>query len=292
MYYLVYGFLKVLSFLPLRVLYLLSDFAYVIIYHLMGYRKEVVMKNLSIAFPKKTEEEKVRIAKQFYRNFTDTFIETIKLFSAGPDFLNRHVEADYTLIHRIENDRRKCQVHAGHNFNWELVNLACALHVRQKFLGVYMPLGNKVFDRIFIKLRSKFGTILLPATSMREAMMPHRNDPYFLGLVADQSTAIPEAGYWITFFGKPAPFVKGPERGARTHNLTVVFAHFTKRKRGYYQLHLRLAEENPASLPEGELTRRYVRYLEEVISAHPEMWLWSHRRWKFEWKPEYGDIIG
>ncbi len=179
----------------------------------------------------------------------------------------------------------------GHNFNWEWANLAAKVNIRQKFLGVYMPLENKVFDRIFRGLRSKYGTVLLPATNMRESIEPHRNDVYLLGLVADQSPANPVAGFWINFFGRPTSFVRGPEKGARAGDMPVVFANITKKKRGYYRIHFTLGAEHPAQLREGELTKNYVRFLEEVISAHPEMWLWSHRRWKLTWKPELGPVI-
>ena len=52
-----------------------------------------------------------------------------------------------------------------------------------------------------------------------------------------------------------------------------------------------LGEENPVTLPETELTKKFVQYLENVIRQYPDMWLWSHRRWKHEWKPEFGEII-
>src|SRR5215203_4386514 len=90
MYTIVYGLLYLLSLLPLKVLYLLSDFAYFILYHIAGYRKKVVFQNLTIAFPNKEEEEKIEIAKKFYHNFTDTFIETIKLISGDKNFVDRH----------------------------------------------------------------------------------------------------------------------------------------------------------------------------------------------------------
>jgi Kdo2-lipid IVA lauroyltransferase/acyltransferase len=48
-----------------------------------------------------------------------------------------------------------------------------------------------------------------------------------------------------------------------------------------------LAEDQPASLKKGELTLRYARYLEQVIRKQPDMWLWSHRRWKKEWNEDY-----
>lgn len=291
MYYIVYGFLYLLSLLPLSVLFLLSDVAYVIIYHVAGYRKKVVYHNLTIAFPNKTEQEKKRIAKKFYRNFTDNFIETIKLVSASATWINRHFQADYSIFYKLHAEGRKSQIHLGHNFNWELANLAVGANIPQKLLTVYMPIENKIINRIFLKFRSKTGAVMLPATDMRNSILPWRKTDYSLGLVADQNPAWPDNAYWVKFFGRPTPFLRAPDNGARIGNLPVVFCHFTKVRRGYYYCHFIMGEENPAQLQKGELTKKYVRYLEQVITANPEMWLWSHRRWKWEWKPEYGDIL-
>lgn len=290
MYYVVYGLLYGLSLLPLKVLYLLSDFLYFVIYYVAGYRKKVVMHNLAIAFPQKSEAERMIIAKKFYRNFTDFFIETIKLFSAGDDFIDKHYKADYSLFHQIDKQGKKCQVHLGHNFNWEIGYQSIVSHIRQKPLGVYMPLSSKIFERIFKKLRSKRGGFLLPATDMRRAILPFRSEPYALLLVADQSPPSPQSGIWVNFFGRPTAFVRGPENGAKAGDLPVIFCYVTKVKRGYYQGHFLLAEENPATLEKGELTKRYARFLEEKMNEQPENWLWSHRRWKHDWKPEHGEV--
>jgi KDO2-lipid IV(A) lauroyltransferase len=291
MYYLVYGFLYLVSLLPLRVLYLLSDFTYFIIYRVAGYRKEVVCQNLNIAFPEKTEEEKKLIAKKFYRNFTDNFIETIKLISAGNKFINKHFSIDTEVLHKLYEQGKKCQIHLGHNFNWEIANLAVASLTPYKLLCVYMPINNKAIDRLFMKLRTKTGAILLPATQMRTAMLPYRDEKYLMALVADQNPGIPSNAYWFNFFGRPTPFVKGPEKAARANDCAVIFAYLTKTKRGYYVAHTVLATTEPRTLPETELSKKYVHYLEGVITANPEMWLWTHRRWKHEWKPEYGEVI-
>src|SRR5579885_2966026 len=148
MYYLTYGILYLLSLLPLRALFVISDFFYFIVYYVIGYRKKVVMDNLTIAFPEKTEKEKIQIARRFYRNFTDNFIETIKLLSCSTDFLNRHFEGDFTILNDLYTKGKKCQVHLGHNFNWELENAFVPLHVKQEFLVIYMPLENKIFERL------------------------------------------------------------------------------------------------------------------------------------------------
>lgn len=247
--------------------------------------------NLSIAFPEKTRKDIEKIARKFYRNFTDNFIETIKFISAGRSFIRKHYTCDTTVFDELYQKGKKCQVHLGHNFNWEIANLAMAFYTPYTLLSVYMPINNKIIDRLFRKIRSKTGAVLLPATEMRTAILPWRDKKYLLALVADQNPGIPSKAYWLNFFGRPTPFVTGPEKGARANDTAVVFIHFTKRKRGYYEAHPEFAVLEPQNLPETEITKNYIQYLERVIKANPDMWLWSHRRWKHEWKPEYGKII-
>jgi KDO2-lipid IV(A) lauroyltransferase len=274
MYYVVYGILYLLSLLPMRVLYLFSDFAYFMVYRVVGYRKDVVLQNLSIAFPNKTEEDRLEIARGFYKNFTDTLIETVKFFSASPQFFRKRTSGDFSIVNKIHQEGKNLQIHLGHNFNWELMNLAVAPQLPGDVLAVYLPLRNKLFNRLFYKMRSRF-----------------RGKQYIIGLVADQSPPRAATAYWTRFFNKPTGFIQGPERYARRNNVPVIFCHFTKPRRGHYEYHAELATMDPSSLPEGELTRRYANYLERVMTEHPEMWLWSHRRWKNEWTPEKGPII-
>ncbi len=292
MYYIVYGLFYTISLLPLRVLYLLSDFAYFIIYYIAGYRKKVVFANLKLAFPEKSEEERKRIAKQFYHNFSDSFIETIKLFSADEKFIRKRFYGDFSVLDYLFEKGKRCQLHSSHNFNWEYANLGIPLNLKHQLLTVYMPIENKMFDKIFKKVRRKTGAILLLATDMRKAILPYRNTVYALALVADQNPGKPDSAYWVNFLNKPAPFVRAPESGARRGNIPVVFTYFLKEKRGYYRIYNVLAEENPANTKPGELTLKYVRFLEEMIRKYPEVWLWSHRRWKWDWKEEYGEILG
>lgn len=143
---------------------------------------------------------------------------------------------------------------------------------------------------MFIKLRSRTGTKLLRATHMAADFLPYRNSQYLLGLVADQNPGAPASGWWFPFFGRPVPFVKGPARGAIANDAIIVFAFIHKIKRGRYEVVFSHGEEHPKEGMELEITRKYIAYLEGVIRAYPDMWLWSHRRWKWEWKPEYGEI--
>lgn len=290
MYYVVYGLLYLFSLLPLPVLYLFSDLAYVLVYYVTNYRRDVVMSNLLLVFPDKSDEERKTIAKKFYRNFCDHFLEMLKLISASEKFIHRHFTGDYFVFDKLHEQGKKCQLLLAHNFNWEIANLAVADKVKQKFLVVYSPIRSKILGRIFFKMRTKTGAILLSSREMKNAIYPYRDDDYLLALVADQTPSNLFKAGWYDFFGRPTPFIKGPERAARTGNIPTLFFKLVKIKRGHYHFEYLLSEEDPHSLPEGELTRRYVQYLKQLLRENPEVWLWTHRRWKHEWKPEYGEV--
>lgn len=293
MYYLVYGPLYLLSLLPLRVLYLFADAAYVLLYYLFGYRKNVVYQNLQIAFPDKPEQERKMIAKKFYKNFADSFIETIKLFSANNNFIRKRFTGDFTVLDELyEKGVQKIQLHSGHNFNWEFASVSMPLHLKYTMLTVYMPITNKTFDTIFYNMRAKTGAKLLSAINIRKEILPHRNTRSALALVADQTPGDPHNAFWVNFFNRPTPFVRAPESGARRGNVPVVLCYFHKVKRGYYRIDFRKVIEDPSSTRAGELTKMYANFLQQSIEEEPDNWLWSHRRWKWQWKEEYGDIIG
>ena len=274
----------------MRVLYGFSDAVHFLVFRIFGYRKDVVMQNLQVAFPEKSIVERRRIASKFYRNLIDTFIETIKMLSASDSFLQKRVSGNWEVLNEFHSTGRAIHVHMGHTFNWEWGNYIAGKTLLYKFLGVYMPVKNKALDRLFLKLRSRGGTLLLPATPTKKfiaAFHPHRNTQYLIGLAADQSPGDASKAYWLNFFGKPTAFVTGPEKAAMANNLPVFFCYISKPKRGYYEIVFTLAEENPKNLQEGQLTVQFARYLEKVIAHFPDMWLWSHRRWKREWKEEY-----
>ena len=291
MYYLVYGLLYGISLLPMWFLYGFSDVLALLLYAVIRYRRSVVLGNLRIAFPEKTEAERLQIARKFYRNFTDSFIETIKLLSASPDYLQKHFIIDNPeVMEDFAREGRKIQLFLGHLFGWEVANVAMPLLTRFKFIVVYMPVGNKVFDRLSLRLRGRTGTVLLPATSMQRAILPYRNTVYALALVADQAPGGPENSYWLNLFGHPTAFIRGAERGSRVGDIPAVFARVYKSGRGLYRSQLTTIADHPALLPEGELTLRYRDLLEAAIREQPATWLWSHKRWKFTWKESYAPL--
>jgi Kdo2-lipid IVA lauroyltransferase/acyltransferase len=290
MYYVVYGLLWLVSLLPLQILYIVSDGIYAVMFYVVKYRRDIVDKNLLIAFPEKTDKERLRISKNFYHNLIDTFIETLKMISASPKFFQKHFKGNWEVINNVKPTGRRLQLHLGHNFNWEWANAAAAKQLDYPYVGAYMPMKNKVFNRLFYNLRSRYGTLLVSATNMREDMMQHRNTQYMLALVADQNPGHPGSGLWFNFFGKPAPFLSKPAKNAIANECALAFAFIHKVKRGYYEVIFELVEDNAAESTVEEITLKFKRYMEKVIRTYPDMWLWSHRRWKHEWKEEYGPV--
>ena len=273
-------------------MYFIGDCFYLLVYYIIGYRREVVRSNLLIAFPEKTEEERKQISKQFYHNFIDTFIETIKLLSISDKEFTKRFSGNYELLVNLHATGKSAQFHSGHFFNWEYINWGVAINSPYTFLGVYAPLDSKAFNRIMIKLRGRYHTVLLASNTFKTTFHLYAKSQYALGLAADQS-APPEKSFWIPFFGKLAPFVMGPERGAVINNTAIVFVHFYKIKRGYYQADFELITTEPAKFERGQLTKMYVEYLENCIRKKPDNYLWSHRKWKHEFQEQFrNNLLG
>lgn len=291
MYYLLYPLLYLFSLLPWSVLYGLSDGLYVLVYYVFGYRKEVVMKNLLIAFPEKTEQERIRIAKNFYHIFLDTFFEIIKFISLSDKGFSERLSGNFHLLDSLYDTGQNVQMHSGHFFNIEYLNWGIPKQTRFPFLGVYMPVKNKAVNKIIFDMRRRYNTIMIAAGEFKTSFHNHAKGRYALGLAADQTPGSPGAGYWVRFFGKLTHFVTGPEKSARINNTAVVFVHYYRIKRGYYHADFELVTTDPKSYARGELTKMYVKYLEDSIRKKPSNYLRSHRRWKHEFKEEYRKLV-
>jgi KDO2-lipid IV(A) lauroyltransferase len=292
MYYIVYGLLWPFSILPFRVLHFLADCIYGLVFYVFKYRRKVVLDNLAIAFPGKTGKERWQIAKEFYHNMIDTFMESIKFMTITKKQILKRSSGDFTLLHEFIKTGKNLHLMAGHQFNWEFANALTAIKLEGLFVGIYMPIANKALDKIFYNFRKKWGTILISATDFKNNKNSEAfNSQYALGLAADQNPGHPANAYWMHFMGKPAPFVTGPGKGAVKNNTAVIMVGMHKRKRGYYHFSTQLlAAEGSKHTPE-ELTKLYRDALEQVINADPSNYLWSHRRWKYEWKAEYGPML-
>lgn len=291
MYYLLYGVLRLFSFLPLPVLYLFSNFFYALIFYVFKYRRDVVLSNLQIAFPEKTEKERKRVAKDFYHSLTDTFIETIKFLSWNDKDVEKRFTCNLEGIEEAYKTGKPIHLLGMHNMNWEYVNWGLVKKVKLPFLGIYLPVSNKAFDKIMKDMRGRYGTVLIPATDFKNAYLHYFKKPHILGSAADQSPGNPNNAYWVNFFNRPTAFVKGAERGAVAINASIVFGHFYRTKRGHYHLDTKFITADAATMAEGQMTKAFAKFVESSIRLQSANYLWSHRRWKWEWKPEYGNIV-
>ncbi len=287
MYYLLYGFLYLISLLPFFVLYAISDFFFLLVYYAFGYRKKIVMGNLAIAFPEKTMEERKKIARQFYSNFIDTLVESVKMLSIGEKAFEKRCTADVAASNVLAAKGKNIQFHGGHQMNWEYANWIFAKKLTIPWVTVYMPLTNKAVDKIFYDLRYRYKAILISTKAFKSRMQSIFKSQYAMGLVADQNPGMLGNAYWLNFFSKAAPFVTGPDKGAVRNNAAVVFVRVIKLKRGHYHFETVVIAENAGGLKAGELTLLYRDFLEETIRRHPDNYLWSHRRWKHDYSEAF-----
>ena len=268
-----------------------SDGVYFLLYYVIGYRKEVVMSNLLIAFPEKSEDERTIIAKEFYHNFLDTFIETLKFLSLSDKAFSKRLTGNFELLHELYGTGKNVHLHSGHFFNWEYMNWGIARNNPYPLIAVYAPISSKVFEKIILKMRGRYNPILVSTEEFKHKFHDLSKKRYALALIADQNPGIVQRAYWVPFFSKLTGFVTGPEKSARINDAVVVFAHFYKVKRGYYNVNFEVFTTTPRELLRGEITKAYVAHLERSIRSKPSNYLWSHRRWKWDFKEEYRKLV-
>lgn len=288
MYFIIYGFLYLLSLLPFAVLYFFSDGIYFFLYYVFGYRRKIVKANLKIAFPEKSEKEIHKISKQFYHNLTDTFVEIIKLISMSNRTFEKRCKGDFSIITDLIKQGKNVQLHAGHQFNWEFGSLFMSKVIKSiPTYAIYMPINNNAVERLFLKIRQKYGTIFIKATEFRQRREQIFSERFVFFLAADQNPGDPGSAYWLNYFSKAAPFITGPEAGAVKNEAAVVFVRSRIPKRGHYILECTLCCENGAATKQGEITSAFRDFLEKIIREEPDNYLWTHRRWKWDYNESY-----
>ena len=273
-----------ISLIPLRVLYGLSYFLYALAYHVIGYRKKVTLTNLRNSFPNKSEGEICDIAKRFYLHLCDVFIESIYLLSATEKQMKRRFRLmDNPLVTENYQNGKDMIMATNHYGNWEWGSIFPKL-LPYKALAVYRPLSNQFFDRFYKYLRGKFGCKPIPMKqTLREIIEHKRNNIRFgIYLLGDQRPSEEDLGFWTTFLNQDTPMITGIEKIAQRFDIPVFFMHVSKPRRGYYEIDLKPISLNPSTEEEYCITQKYATYLEEMISEAPELWLWTHKRWKYK----------
>jgi KDO2-lipid IV(A) lauroyltransferase len=287
-YYISLPFIYLLSALPFRLLYILSDFVYVLLYHIAGYRKGVVLTNLRNAFPGKSEQEIKKIGKAFYKYLCDLFLETFKTLTISKEKMLKHCYFDdesIGLFKRLSSENRSIILVLGHQGNWEWAGNIFSLLLDHQLYVIYHPLKNKHFNGLITKMRTTFGTRLIAMKDTYRDMLAAKNELNATAFIADQTPSSLQAAWWTNFLNQDTPVFKGTEVIAKKINYPVVYANIRRVKRGYYRIHAEMLVENPKDTGDGFISELHTKRLEQDISEQPETWLWSHRRWKHK-RPE------
>ncbi|MCV6631571.1 MAG: lipid A biosynthesis acyltransferase [Flavobacteriaceae bacterium] len=279
---LAYPLLWLISILPFPMLYAFSDFIYLILYKLLGYRKKVVRANLRLALPEKNEEELLQIEKRFYHHLCDLFLEMIKTMSASKEELKkRYIIENIEPILALEKQNKSIIINMSHYASWEW-SFVIDEYVASKGFGIYLKIENKYFDRLVRKIRAKFGTTLVVTKKIREVMVQHKKDKVqaVYGFASDQSPMLHKAQHWGKFMGVMVPIHTGAEILAKTHDLAIVYMSVRKVKRGYYRAHIDVLSDNPAEIPDYQISDQFMSMLEKQIQDDPAYYFWTHKRWK------------
>ena len=281
-YYISLPFIYFISILPFWLLYQVSDILYFIIYIVLGYRKKVVLQNLKNSFPEKSDSEVNEICKKFYVFFCDWIVEMIKSITISKkEAIKRCHFSDTTLLNKFSSEKKKVIFVMGHHGNFELAGAEVAFNTGFQLHVIYKPLSNKYFNKLINKKRVRFGTKIIPMNATFKTMVSLRNTSEISATVfiADQTPPLKNS-YWTTFLNQDTPIFLGTEIIASKLNYPIIYISIKQIKRGYYELTPELLCENPKETKKGEITKMHTRRLEQDIKNQPEIWLWSHRRWK------------
>lgn len=279
---LVYPFLWLISILPFRILYFLSDCIYILVYYIIGYRKKTVRENLLIAFPEKSIAERTEIEKKFYHHLCDLFLEMIKTLTISKEVMDKHfVLSNLEVLQEMEQNGKSIALLTSHyaSYEWS-VSINNKLNV--KGYAIYKKIANKYFDKLVRQIRQKFGANLIHT----KETIPTIEFNYIngvqsiYGFASDQSPKSSRAINWGTFFGMDTPLQTGAEFLSKKFDMNMIYMRIKKVSRGYYECQFEVLSYNPKNIPDFEITNLFIQKVEEQIIEAPEYYLWTHKRWK------------
>ena len=287
LYYILLSIWYLMSLLPFWVLYGVSDFLYLIVYRLWGYRKKLVRKHLAECFPEKGEAERRKIEREFYHWFCDYLVETLKLLTISKENVKRRMRFENVEMMKHSFDKgQNVSIFLGHYCNWEwvssiTVNYECYLD-KVVFGQIYHKLENEAMDKVFLKLRGRMGAVSIPmAETLRKIVdIRKHNQQWIIGFIADQVPMWNNIHLWLDFLHHDTPVFTGTERIARKFDTDVYYLDVRRERRGYYVARYVLLVEHASQSSESELTIRYFSLLEKSIRRQPAFYLWTHNRWK------------
>ncbi|RAV30298.1 lysophospholipid acyltransferase family protein [Sinomicrobium soli] len=276
-----YPLLWCISLLPFRLLYLLSDLLYFVVYRVVGYRRKTVRSNIELALPELSPAERLAIEKKFYHHLTDLFLEMIKTLSVSVETIEkRFVYTNMEVLRNIE-DQKSIILMFPHYAGWEWT-VSLNARVSSEGYAVYKRIRNPYFDRMVKKIRGKFGTILIETREVIRVIRrnQHKNIPSIYAFLSDQSPLMSKAIYWQDFMGIKVPVHVGAEILAKRTGLAVIYLRMEKLKRGYYQATFVPLSTAPETIPDYGITDLFLQEVEKQIRKAPEYYFWTHKRWK------------
>lgn len=275
--------LKLLSRLPLSVLYLLSDLLFYVLYYVARYRRKVVAEHLRQAFPDASEQRLKQLAKEFYRNLTDVMVESIHSGRMTPkDFSERVEFVNLETLQPLLDNGSSFILLAGHYCNWEWLLLSTCIKLPVPMDVVYKPLHSKAADKFMFETRSRFGVEPIDLKDFATEIMKRKGTQRVYSILADQRPRSKGRAHTSQFLNRETRFFIGPEKIAQFVKMPIVYVSMTRLERGRYQVAFEILAEPPYEKKRDfyPVTEQYVRALEKQILKAPEGWLWSNRRWK------------
>jgi KDO2-lipid IV(A) lauroyltransferase len=276
--------IKFLSRLPFRVLYVISDILFFLLYYVIRYRRQVVKNNLKKSFPQKSEKDINRIAKAFYYNLTDVILETVKALTITSQELNSRIMVlNFDDCMKELRANQSIIVMASHQANWEWLQLVFSANLTPQHIAVdavYKPLHNPFFEQLMLAIRTRFGSYPLPMNKLPREIVSRKGVTRIIAMVADQ-TPFPETAYWTQFLNQDTPFFTGAAKIAQRTGYPVFYVGMRRVKRGRYEVFASpLKIQHLTENVDHSIIEAYVQEVEKDINSSPEQWLWSHKRWK------------
>ncbi|SNV36786.1 lipid A biosynthesis lauroyl acyltransferase [Chryseobacterium taklimakanense] len=280
----VFALVILLSKLPLKILYIFSDILYFLMYHVIGYRKNVVYENLKNSFPEKNREELKEIEQKFYSNFSDYIVETLKAFTITSEELRvrvQHINQD--VFHQAKDEGKNIILLSGHIFNWEWFNALATIIPQEKSFPVYKKMNSDFWEEKIKNIRNKYGNHALEAGEVTRHLIKNKNDGNSIYMfVADQSPYALDISYGLKFLNQLTPAFTGYDRLATKMDLIFVYCEMKKVKRGFYQVNYYRIYPDSEKFEPFEVVKKFHKLLENTIQKRPDNWLWSHKRWKYK----------
>jgi Kdo2-lipid IVA lauroyltransferase/acyltransferase len=276
-YILTLPFIYFTAFLPFKLLYAFSDFLYFILYKCFKYRVKVVRTNIKKSFPKLSETELLAIEKKFYSHLCDIIIETIKkLTISEKEVLKRAHFKNFDLLANYAKNNQSVITCMGHNGNWEWIGMSAAIQLLESntpLFTLFKPMSNKNFEYLINeKIRKRGGLQLINQKDTLRHFAKNKENCTVTNFIADQTQA-PEMALWITFLNQDTAAFDSFEKISKKYNQPVLYVSVSKPKRGYYELEFVELRKNDTAL-------HFYELLEKDIMKQPEIWIWSHKRWK------------